>query len=96
MLQTAGTSDTFPYFNKFTNNYDAITMTFSDTAGAGYRATAPDLLLFPSGISVAINSHDTFTYNGATYKLYVTNNKRDFCMYVLGYNNNYYPAFRMD
>jgi hypothetical protein len=97
-----GTYNSFPYINKFTNNYDGIVMSFVDGGGAsginnsaGFRGTCPDMILFPSGISAVLNNHDTFTYNAATYKIYIPNNVRDFSNYFAGYVGIYYPAFRV-
>jgi len=88
-------SDVFPFLNKFTNNYDGILMAFMDPL-AGYRGTAPDMILFPSAITTAINNHDTFVYNGATYKMYTVTNKYAFSQWSSNYQGSlYYPAIRI-
>lgn len=95
-----GIFDGFPYLNKFTNNYDAITMGLLDAGGAGYRGNVPDMILFPSASSNVINNHDQFTFNGQTYQYYIPTNLGDFSWENAGTatgraQNVYYPAFRI-
>lgn len=87
--------DPFPYLNKYTNNYDGILMSIVDINN-GYRGTIPNLILFPSGITAALNNHDTFTFNGSTYKFYKVTNYGDFSGDVTSsLETIYYPAFKV-